>query len=215
MMERMIGRRRKTLVFLALAGFLAGGAPAPATEIPAFAERIVSADSGDVNGDAARDMVLLLTPDEEAGEEDHGLLLYLGGKKDAGQIAPRAYYPDVVWGGLPGGAGGNRPSVEIAANGSIRLKSHNDAVGRLRWNQTLTLAWQDGKMMLTGYAYGSYDTLAEDGKSRKCEVNLQSGKGVREVDGDEEPMTLDLGPAPLTVADWPRFKDTGFCGFSE
>jgi hypothetical protein len=198
---------------MALAGLATTIAPAFSAEIPDFAARIVSADSGDVNGDAAPDAVMLLTPDDAAGEEDHGLLLFFGGKKDDGQIAPRGYYPDLVWGGLPGAMAGNRPSVEIAANGSIRLKSHNDAVGRLRWNQTLTLGWREGQLMLTGFAYGSYDTLAKEARSKKCEVNLLTGQGVREVDGDKEPMTLDL--EPMTVADWARHKETGFCGFPE
>ncbi|TDH39045.1 hypothetical protein E2A64_08155 [Pseudohoeflea suaedae] len=207
-------RRRTAVIAAALAAVLgpaaAGAGSAQAAEIPDFANRIVSAASGDVDGDGKVDLVLLLTPDEDAGERDHGLLLMKGAGKDKDRIRPKAYYPDLVWGGLPGGMVGNRPSVTIAANSSIRLLSHNDSVGRHRWSQTLTLAWRDGKMMLAGYTYSSYDTLVKGGDARKCDVNLLTGRGEREVDEDEEQFTLSLGP--LTVEDWPRFQDKGFCG---
>lgn len=213
MTERIMGMRRKALVFTALAGLSATVSAASAAEIPAFADRIVSASSGDVNGDGEADLVLLLSPDEAAGEVDHGLLLFFGQDEDRGQIAPQAYYPDMVWGGLPDGMVGNRPSVDIAANGSIRLYSHNDAVGRSRWSQTLTLAWREEKLLLAGFSYKSRDTLAEGGDPRSCDINLLTDKGVREADGEKEPYSLPLGE--LTVEDWARYRDTGFCGFDE
>ena len=128
MTKRTSGYRAMAGLAGLFAGLLAGGTNAIAAEIPEFASRIVSAASGDIDNDGKVDLVLLLTPDEAAGEVDHGLLVMMGTGKDRGQISPRAYYPDMVWGGLPGGMAGNRPSVSIAANGAIRLFSHNDAV---------------------------------------------------------------------------------------
>lgn len=213
MVKRMIDLRRKALVFMTVAGLAASAAAAHAGEIPAFADRIVSASSGDVNGDGEPDLVLLLTPDEAAGEIDHGLLLFLGGEEDRGQIAPQAYYPDMVWGGLPDGMVGNRPSVDIAANGSIRLFSHNDAIGRSRWSQTLTLAWRKGRLLLAGFSYESRDTLTKGGDPHECDVNLLTGKGVREVNGEREQFSVP--DHDLTVTDWARYRDSGFCGFDE
>ena len=213
MTKRKPAHRAMTGIAGLLAGLLAGEGGAAATEIPDFANRIVSAASGDIDNDGKVDLVLLLTPDEAAGEVDHGLLVMMGSGKDRGQISPKAYYPDMVWGGLPGSMARNRPSVSIAANGTIRLVSHNDAVGRSRWNQTLTLARRGKKLMLAGFSYGSYDTLIPDGRSRKCEVNLLTGKGEREIDGEEEQFSLSLGE--LTIRDWARYREAGFCGFPE
>ena len=208
-------RRKTAMIATALAGAMAATAlvagPAQAAEFPDFASRIVSAASGDINDDGKADLVMLLTPDEEAGEMDHGLLLMMGAGDGEDQIKPKAYYPDLVWGGLPGGMAGNRASVTIAANGSIRLFSHNESVGRDRWTQTLTLAWRDGKLMLAGFTYASWDTLVQGGDAKGCDVNLLTGRGEREVKNEEEQFTLSLGP--LTIEDWPDYRDKGFCGF--
>ncbi|MDJ0629796.1 MAG: hypothetical protein QNJ44_16170 [Rhodobacter sp.] len=88
------------------------------------------------------------------------------------------YAEDIAWiGGI-----GQRPELGIAPNGSVRVTSMNDAIGRSRWELTLTIAYRDGSYTLAGVTYRWRDTieLADNGV---CDVNLLTGKGVLQRNG--------------------------------
>lgn len=91
-----------------------------------------------------------------------------------GDLKHRASARSVVWiGGI-----GQKPDLSVTDHGSLQVHSMNDAIGRNRWHQTLTLAWRKGAFVLAGYTYSSYDTLDLDA-SVGCDVNLLNGKGER------------------------------------
>jgi hypothetical protein len=65
-------------------------------------------------------------------------------------------------------------------------------VGRDRWSQSLTLAWRDATFVVAGYSYSSRDTLVA-GSESSCDVNLLTGKGVK----DNKPFRLSAGAHSL------------------
>ncbi|AFL51885.1 hypothetical protein ABIE78_002256 [Sinorhizobium fredii] len=134
--------------------------------------RIVSAATGDWDKDDASDLVLLVAP-VEAGGESNAVYLYL--TNDVGRLVLRSLIPDKVWGQFD--VYGQAPSVNALPNGSIQITSHNDAIGRNRWEQTLTIAYRSSDFVVAGYTYWSYDTLDLDNTMR-CDFNVLSGKGT-------------------------------------
>jgi hypothetical protein len=72
---------------------------------------------------------------------------------------------------------GTESTLEVAANGSLLIKQQNQAIGRDRWERTLTVAFRNGKYVIAGYTYSSYDTLQEYAPE-SCDYNLLAQKGV-------------------------------------
>ena len=82
------------------------------------------------------------------------------------------YAENIAWlGGI-----GQQPELHLAVNGSVRLISMNESIGRNRWHQTLTIAYRQNAYRVAGFTYGWYDTLnLED--NGECDLNLLSGRG--------------------------------------
>lgn len=101
---------------------------------------------------------------------------------------------DMVWaGGI-----GQRPELALAPNGSVRLSSMNEAIGRNRWRQTLTIAYRDGAYRVAGYTYDWYDTLNLEDRG-SCDLNLLTGRGFLTVgEGPARDIRSDFGARPVT-----------------
>lgn len=134
--------------------------------------RIVSAATGDWNKDGASDLALLVAP-AEGSDEDNAIYLYLN--SDVGKLTLNSVIPDKVWGQFE--LYGQAPSVSALPNGSIQITSHNDAVGRERWEQKLTIAYRNGDFVVAGYTFSSYDTLDPE-NTLQCDFNVLNGKGT-------------------------------------
>ncbi len=81
--------------------------------------------------------------------------------------------PGIAWmGGI-----GQQPELDLAPNGSVRLMSMNEAIGRNRWHQTLTIAYRRGAYRVVGFTYSWYDTL-DLSASGTCDLNLLTGRGI-------------------------------------
>lgn len=132
-------------------------------------EQVVS----DLNGDGRAESFAL----RDTGEGTVDLLI------DGAVVAP-----DIAWkGGI-----GQDPGLSLAPNGSVRLASMNDSIGRDRWRLTLTLAHRDGAYRVAGLTYEWYDTLDLD-RAGFCDLNLLNGKGfVRSGQGDLSPVRTTL-----------------------
>lgn len=89
---------------------------------------------------------------------------------------------------------GTQPSLETNAKGSLLIKSANDAIGRSRWSQTLTVIYRNKEFIVAGLTREARDTI--DLTSHSCDLNFLTGKGLR----DGKPATVKT-PAPK-FADW-------------
>jgi hypothetical protein len=89
---------------------------------------------------------------------------------------------------------GTKPRFEINARGSLQIVSGNDAVGRGRWNQVVTVAFRDGQFNVIGITCSQWDTLDPD-FGHSCDLNLTTRKGV--VNGEAV-----RAPAFITLPEW-------------
>lgn len=167
------------------------------------AERIISGASGDWNKDGAADLALLVAPGSD--DEVIGIYLYVT-ERDRGLLKLVTSAPDKVWGNSRlDGFYGQDPAITALANGSIAVMSQNSAIGRNRWERTLTLAYRENRFIVAGYTYTYYDTLDPDG-SGSCDYNVVTGKLKR----DETAQSV--APSTVSVEDWTDEIGSKACG---
>ncbi len=135
-------------------------------------ERIVSAATGDWDNDGNADLAMLVSPGA-GSDEDNAVYIHLN-NGDTGALVLKTIAPNKIWGNLA--MAGQVPSVTALPNGSILITSHNDSVGRDRWEQKLTVAYRNFDFVVAGYTYTSYDTLDPD-NTTECDFNVLTGKG--------------------------------------
>ena len=152
--------------------------------------RIISAATGDWDKDGSPDLALLAEP-PEGSEDSHGIYIYLKGETNRLQL--KTFAPDKVWGSVT--TYGQEPFIEALPNGSILIASHNDAIGRNRWEQKLTIAYRNFDFVVAGYTYTSYDTLDLD-NTTNCDFNVLTGKGKL----DDKPVAV--AGAMIFLKDW-------------
>jgi hypothetical protein len=130
---------------------------------------VIDVLSQDWNGDGSADRALLVS-----GEEDADLYLYLS--RDDGGHRLAGIGRSIAW---HGAMAGTLASLEQAPSSSaFFVHSQNDAIGRNRWHNKLTIAIRDNQGLVAGYTYESRDTLNLD-YSFSCDLNLLNGKGFR------------------------------------
>ncbi|AYG65855.1 MULTISPECIES: hypothetical protein [unclassified Rhizobium] len=158
--------------------------------------RIIDAAIGDWNKDGKPDLALLVAPaSDDQADNPIGIHIYL--RDDEHSLLKLAVSaPNKIWGSVePGGMVGQEPSISALPNGSLAIASQNDAIGRDRWQQTLTLAYRNSNFVVAGYTYGSRDTLEPD-NSHTCDYNVLTGKVTK--DG----KTLKAEARTVNIQDW-------------
>ena len=153
---------------------------------------VVAVADGDLNDDATRDRAVLVSRD---GDLD--LYVYLSADVPdervlAGKGTAIAF---------AGNAWGTEPELSITERGAIRLVSKNEAIGRGRWTDTLTILYRDGQVVVGGYTYVARDTLDLDYRY-DCDVNLFNGKGFF----NDEPFRTNRRAMPVET-----FSRDGIC----
>ncbi len=111
----------------------------------------------------------------------------------AAALKPAVFKKAVVFSGQ---MWGTLPSLAVNGKGSLVIASANDAVGRDRWTQTLTVVLRGGAFVIAGITHTSRDTLDPEAGASSCDLNLLTGKGT----SDGKPVTETLAPIPLP--DW-------------
>jgi hypothetical protein len=125
--------------------------------------------NADWNEDGRFDKALLAINPDDSSQVD--LYLYLSSEKG---LLLATYVPAVAW---HGEMFGTQPDLDVNARGSLLIYSQNDAIGRNRWRETITVAYREGQFVVAGYTYTSRDTLDLD-NTMSCDVNLLTGQGV-------------------------------------
>lgn len=158
---------------------ISSSAAAEQHQVPPFStDQVFSVATTDWNKDGVNDPVMILNVNE--GERFDGLF-YLS--DEYGRLTLKHHIQDIVWGSSA--MFGQEPSVTTAQNGSVILTSQNSAIGRNRWEQKLTIAYRNDKLVVAGFTYSYYDTLDPNAYG-ECDLNLLSGKGFK----NEKPITF-------------------------
>ena len=107
--------------------------------------------------------------------------------------------PGIVWVGSA--MAGQQPELRLTERGSLQVVSMNEAIGRDRWNQTLTIAYRQGRFKLAGYTYDWWDTLdvSNDGT---CDINLLNGRGELLLGEERVKTTFRIGMRAMPVENW-------------
>ncbi|MDJ0827918.1 MAG: hypothetical protein QNJ16_20725 [Rhodobacter sp.] len=117
------------------------------------------------------------------------------------------YAERIAWvGGI-----GQRPELSLAPNGSVRLTSMNEAIGRRRWELSLTIAHRNDAYTVAGVTFRWRDTI-DNTDAGVCDVNLLTGRGTLWRDGrPEQRFRTTAKPRPATQwkDDTPLPKDCG------
>jgi hypothetical protein len=160
---------------------------APASVSPA---RIVSAASGAWTNDGRMGRAVLIDDPDNASVD---LAIYTGDGTDPGQ-APKlaAFAHDIA---ASGGMFGNTAELRQARNGALQVYSENTAVGRDKWERTMTLAFRGGRFVVAGLTMRSYDDLHPN-SAASCDLNFLSGVGKK---GGK---TLKVASGGIPVEKW-------------
>ncbi len=173
---------------------------AMAQEFPA--DRIIAAATGDWNKDGAQDLALLVAPGDDSDMISIDIFLQ---SDDHKLLKPAAKARDKIFGNYShDGLYGNDPDIKALGNGSIAVTSQQSAIGRNRWEQTLTIAYRNGDFVVAGYTYSYYDTLDPD-SAGKCDYNVLSGKAMV----NDKPVKV--APKTIKIENWDEEKDRGPC----
>lgn len=179
---------------LAMALWIAATAAAGGAEPPA---KVLAQVSADLNGDGVPDRAALLARDEDV---DLVVTLSANGALPA---RPTITKPAFGWTGT---MAGTEPGLSVNARGSLVVAFHNEAVGRGRWSQQVTIAYRNDQLVVAGYTYAEHDTL-DPNAGGNCDVNFLSGKATR----NGKPAATGLKPVPLT--DWNEGQVPAACSF--
>ncbi|MAQ83404.1 MAG: hypothetical protein CMH12_09240 [Maritimibacter sp.] len=154
---------------------------------PADAQNVVDGALSDLNGDGLRERFTLL---HYPGADTADLIIEDTG---TGRITAHDFVqsPDVP---------GRIASVDVAPNGSIRVHSLNESIGRGRWRQTLTIAFRDGAYRVAGLTYEYYDTL-DLAAFGGCDLNFLNGKGFA-WHGTRTRTAMTHDNAAVPMVDW-------------
>lgn len=134
-------------------------------------QRVLSVVTADWNKDGSFDRAVLIESETEPDQAD--LLVYLSDASNPMQLAIDK--KNIAWYGT---LWGTQPTLAVTERGSLVITAANEATGRNRWTQKLTVAYRDNSFVVVGYTDTERDTL-EPGSSLSCDVNLLSGGGVK------------------------------------
>jgi hypothetical protein len=194
----MICRRWPVVLVITAACWVFAG-PARA-EAPSF-ENVLSVVTLDFTGNGRLERAVLVQNKDDAAD----LYLYLS--KDElttdsvlalVETKKNVAYSGSMWGQLP--------SLDVNGKGSLLIKSGNEAIGRDRWTQTLTVVYRNKEFLVGGIAYTARDTIDPEGGG-SCDLDLLSGKGLR----NGKPIEAKL--APIRLADWSDERLPKACQF--
>ncbi len=181
---------KTTIKYLGLLiSLLSGTARAlPADTLPSPLEDspVLSIAAADWNGDKLTDSAVLIKSEDQAD-----LYVYLGNAD--GEMVLNLYKKHLVWSGAL--AGTTAYLKTDPKTGLLSIYAENDAIGRDRWHQQLTLEYKNNAFLVSGLIYDSVDTLKPDAGIR-CEVDFAQGKLYKNK------KSLKAKPHLILLKDW-------------
>ncbi|MER8485206.1 hypothetical protein [Mesorhizobium sp. M1322] len=191
-------------------------APTVALAEPIETQKIITALTGDWNGDGGTDLVMIVETEPSdpmdvhffLRDREHNFLRPAGTVR--GQILGE-------WNGYdrPGyEASDTEPELTGLPNGSIKLYLPAMPVGSKRTNQTLTLAYRDGAFIVAGFAYNYHDYF-EDNVASDCDYNVLTGKGKGskiQPDGTTKQKTVAVEGKVIAFSEWNPGTGFSACG---
>jgi len=173
----------------------------PARAEPSGYERVISAVTLSFGDDGSTDRAVLVD-NFDAGADLYIFRSIEDAKPDS-PMNPTLVKKAAAWNGA---MWGSRPSLDTNAKNSLIVKSQNDAIGRDRWSETLTIVYRGHEFLVAGLTYESHDNLDPRAGS-SCDLNFLSGKGVR----NGKPVEIKSGVVRLI--DWSDEKLPKECKF--
>lgn len=152
--------------------------PTIALSEPIETQKIITALTGDWNGDGGTDLALIVQTEPTEPMDMHFFLRDI----EHNYLKPVEVVRDQIlgeWNGYdrPGYENSDtEPELTALPNNSIRLFLPALPIGSQRTNQTLTIAYRDGAFVVAGFSYDSEDYLKENTKAG-CDLNVLTGKG--------------------------------------
>ena len=162
----------KILTLSAVAALLATPALAAPPSAPSAVppSKIVSAASGAWTDDGSMGRALLIDDPDNASVD---LAIYIGNSADPSQdLKLAAFAHDIA---SSGNMSGNTAALRQTKKGALQVYSENTAVGRDKWERTMTLAYRSGHFVVSGLTLSAYDDLSP-GSGGACDINFLSGK---------------------------------------
>jgi hypothetical protein len=174
--------------------YTAAAAEPDATDTPRAAavpeaewKRVMATLTLDLDGDGAADRVVLVEP-SDSDPSIAELLVWVSSSTNASKpLHDRSLAVSLgTWGGLP----------ELRADraGEFTVVAQNDAIGRDRWRQMVTLSIQREALAVLRYEFSQRDTLAPNSESR-CVLDFAAGTGVLAGKG----IAIPHGQVPLNA----------------
>jgi hypothetical protein len=154
----------------------------------------------DLNDDGLVDRVVMHNVDNSAAVK-----FYFRTEED-NTLAHAATLTEHAWSGEMAGA---FPSLDRNDAGSVLVRSENYAMGHNRWEQILTIAYNDNAMRVIGYTY-NWHTTSENNENGSCDINFLSQKARSKAE-DEDPKMVSFNKTADTVEDWAEDSTSDIC----
>jgi len=141
---------------------------APATVAP---DKVLSAVSGAWTDSGGMDRAVLINDEDNTSAD---LIIYVANGPDPSQgVKVASFAHDIAFAGA---MFGNMPELRTAKTGALQIYSENMAVGRDKWERTMTLSYRKGQFVISGLTLSAFDTL-DPKAGGSCDINFLTGAG--------------------------------------
>ena len=173
---------------------------------PIESQKIITAVSGDWNGDGAIDLAMIVETEPADPMDMHFFLK----DKEHNFLRPAEVVREQIfaeWNGYdrPGYENSDtEPDLTALPNGSIKLHLPAMPIGSERTNQTLIIAYRNGAFIVAGFAY-DYEDYQQDNVARACDYDVLTGKGMsrkKQPDGTTEQKPVSVEGQVIAFKDW-------------
>ncbi|AZO44383.1 hypothetical protein EJ076_26435 [Mesorhizobium sp. M7D.F.Ca.US.005.01.1.1] len=190
--------------------------PTMALAEPIETRKIITAVTGDFNGDGAVDLAMVVETEPGHPMDVHFFLR----DKEHNYLKPVEIVHGQILGewnnyDRPGNENSDtEPELTMLPNGSIKFYLPAMEIGSERTDMTLTIAWRNGAFIVAGFAYDHYDYMEENAESA-CEYNVLTGKGTsseKQPGGSTKHKTVSVEGQTIAFKDWTPGTTFTACG---